>query len=555
LAVIDLSSTGRQPLSDESESTWVTFNGEIYNFVALRDRLISNGHQFRTNTDTEILPHLFEDGSPAHLKELDGMYAFGIWNESRRQLLLARDPFGKKPLYYAEGAGWFAFASELQALRKIPEFDATIDRNALSLYLLTGYVPAPFTIFRGAKKLLPGHYLLLESGSSDKHRVKIDRHADFCPQKCQTIHRSPTNLKELRSLVIQAVQKRLVSDVSLGAFLSGGVDSSLVAAIATRELGKNLKTFTLGFKGAAGSEHLIARKIATHLGTDHHEKILQADAVFLIDEIADRLDEPNGDSSCLPTFLLSRYAKESVTVALSGDGGDELFGGYGRYRDTLNECGGLGLKLKRCLGLERPWSPSVAYLSPRWLIFQPSQVERLLGRLPMGAIENLESWKQILENRNQSLIHRMRYLDAHTYLPGAVLAKVDRMSMQVSLEVRCPLLDQKIRGFAEKLSARDCWAPPNQTKRILKRLACDYLPAEWMNQPKVGFGLPPNAWSKKELMELAVKKLLGKEGVLRELVDFEALQELVLAQVSESRFSIYQIWPLLLLELWLAKKM
>jgi len=555
LSVIDLSTRGRQPMANENGTVWVTFNGEIYNFKVLRKQLEQLGHVFRTNSDTEVLSHLFETMDPSNIKKLDGMYAFGVWSEQGQRLILARDPFGKKPLYYSEGPGWFAFASELHALRVIPGFDARINPEALSLYLLTGYVPSPHTIYQGAKKLPPGHYLEMKLLEAGQPHIQIGRHADFVPKEQRRFLPIKNRRKDLRGLLIEAVEKRLVADVPLGAFLSGGVDSSLVAAIATRELGRSLKTFTIGFEGTNDSEHLFAREISRQLGTEHHEKILKPDAVSLLDEIAERLDEPNGDSSCLPTLLLSRHAKEHVTVALSGDGGDELFGGYGRYRDTLKEYGGWGRRVWRSLGLGKAWTASGAYLSPRWLIFQPQQVERLVGGLPAGTQETLKSWTEILEDRSRPLLHRMRYLDAHTYLPGAVLAKVDRMSMQVALEVRCPLLDRNLREFSENLASCEGWKPPDQTKVLLKQLASDYLPQDWMNRPKMGFGLPTNAWSKPEVLKLAKERLSETKSYLSQIVCPQGLKDLITEQGGNGKFSIYQIWPLLVLEAWLKKNM
>lgn len=553
LSIIDLSPDGQQPMSNEDHSTWVTFNGEIYNFTTLRDQLTQKGHHFRSHTDTEILPHLFEDMQSERIRELDGMFAFAVWSERQKRLLLARDPFGKKPLYYSEGPGWFAFASELKALRVLPSFDATLDREALSFYLLLQYVPAPHTIFRGARKLLPGHYLEADLSHGGPPKIRIGQYADFAPTGEGKPFSAGSGAGHLREIVIAAVEKRLVSDVPLGAFLSGGVDSSLVAAIATKELGRKLKTFTIGFEGSEDSEHHAAREIANYLGTDHHEKILKPDAIALVDEIASRLDEPNGDSSCLPTLLLCQHAREHVTVALSGDGGDEMFGGYGRYRDTLNEEGKWKRKLLRRIGLGDDWKASTAYLSPRWLIFQPEQVAALVGGMPLAVNSVLDEWRQILDNSKLPLMHRMRYLDAHTYMPGAVLAKVDRMSMQVSLEVRCPLLDKEVSRFAETASVDDCWRPPGETKRILKQLASSYLPADWMNRRKLGFGLPANAWSKDEVLALTKERLLGADSKLRNYVDPQALKTLVAKQAEYNCFSIYQVWPLLILEAWLRK--
>jgi asparagine synthase (glutamine-hydrolysing) len=555
LSIIDLSAEGRQPIGNEDGSVQVTFNGEIYNFQAIRERLLAAGHSFRSRTDSEVLPHLFEAMDPGRLGDLDGMFAFGVWHRERRRLLLARDPFGKKPLYYAEGPGWFAFASELHALALVPGFDAAIDRDALALYLLLQYVPAPRTIFCGAKKLAAGAYLEADFASGKNGEPRTGRFFEFEAGEGARggKGRFEERVEELKALVVEAVRKRLVSDVPLGAFLSGGVDSSLVVATIARELGRPVRTFSIGFAGTEETEHVFAREVARHLGTEHHEQILEPDAVELVQEIAARLDEPNGDSSCLPTFLLSRYTRQFVTVALSGDGGDEMFGGYGRYRDTLAESRDWKARIKGSLKNRRWYTPADGYLSPRWLIFQPDEVAGLMDGLPDAARELHAGWRRRLNDGRRRLIHRMRALDVETYLPGAVLAKVDRMSMQVSLEVRCPLLDREVARFARTVGAEECWQPPEGTKRILKRLASQYLPAEWMNRKKMGFGLPASAWSREAMLGLAVDALTGRASELAGLVDRKALAALIERQARPGFFSIYQVWPLLILELWLRK--
>lgn len=553
LSIIDLSEEGRQPMGNSDGSVQVTFNGEIYNYRGLREALIAKGHGFRSQTDAEVIPHLFESLDPEQVGQLDGMFAFGVWHRGSRRLLLARDPFGKKPLYYAQGNGWFAFASELRALTRLPWFDPTIDRDALGHYLLLQYVPAPFSIYRGVRKLPAGSTLLVDTHGG---RIRVQgpqAYYRFTPAE----PRGPGGpsyaelMEDLRLRVREAVRKRLMSDVPLGAFLSGGVDSALVAAMVTQELGRPLSTFSIGFGGTAETEHEQAREVARHLGTDHHEEILSPDALQLVHEIAERLDEPNGDSSCLPTYLLSRFTRAHVTVALSGDGGDELFGGYGRYRDTLNEQGSGLRRLLRRLRSGRRFSPADAYLSPRWLIYQPDQVASLTGGLPAAVGEALAQWRAALNDPREPLLHRLRSLDAATYMPGAVLPKVDRMSMQVSLEVRCPLLDREVARLAQGLPVSACWQPPNLTKRILKDLAGRYLPAQWMNRRKMGFGLPSSAWSKEATLDLARDLLLDPGGRLVALLDRSALGALVEQQARPGHFSVYQVWPLLILELWL----
>ncbi len=555
LAIIDLSPHGRQPMSNEDDTVQVTYNGEIYNFRELRDELSGHGHVFRTRTDSEVLPHLFESMDAQELTRLEGMYAFGAWHTERRRLLLARDAFGKKPLYHARGPGWFAFASELQALTGLPGFDATIDPEALALYLMLQYVPAPWSIYAGARKLPPGGYLEASLGPDGFDIVRTGRHFEFdAGRRGAEIPRSrEARLEALRETLQRAVERRLVSDVPLGAFLSGGVDSSLVVAMMARELGREVKTFSIGFAGTDESEHEYARQVAKLLGTDHHDRIIEIDAVHMAEEIAGALDEPNGDSSCLPTYLLSRFAREQVTVALSGDGGDELFGGYRRYTDTLADAGNWNARLRMLLLGGRWWKPADGYLSQRLLIFGPDEVAKLMGGLPPAIEGLLDDWRRELNSPRLPLIHRMRNLDAASYLPGAVLAKVDRMSMQFSLEVRSPLLDRSVARFAEGLDAADCFQPPSTTKPLLKTLAERYLPAEQMQRPKMGFGLPSNSWSRDDMLSLAQDTVAAPGGELGNHVDRAALGGLIERLGQPGRFSIYQLWPLLILEFWLAR--
>ena len=555
LSIIDLSPQGRQPMSNEDGTVQVTYNGEIYNFRELRDELSGHGHVFRTRTDTEVLPHLFESMNPGELTRLEGMYALGAWHTERRRLLLARDAFGKKPLYHARGPGWFAFASELQALALLPGFDATIDAEALGLYFMLQYIPAPWSIYAGARKLPPGGYLEASLGPDGFEIVRTGRHFEFLAGRPEApMPRSrEARLDELSETLRRAVERRLVSDVPLGAFLSGGVDSSLVVAMMARELGREVKTFSIGFAGTDESEHEYARQVAKLLGTDHHDRIIEIDAVHMADEIAGALDEPNGDSSCLPTYLLSRFAREHVTVALSGDGGDELFGGYRRYMDTIADVKNWHARLRTLVTGGRWWTPADGYLSTRLLIFSPEDVARLMGGLPSAIEGLLDDWRRELNSPRLPLIHRMRTLDAATYLPGAVLAKVDRMSMRFSLEVRSPLLDRSVARFAEGLDAADCFGPPSTTKPLLKTLAERYLPAEHMQRPKMGFGLPSNSWSRDDMLALARETVAAPGGELGNHVDRAALRGLVERLGQPGRFSIYQVWPLLILEFWLAR--
>lgn len=556
LSIIDLRPEGRQPMSNEDGSVQVVFNGEIYNHHALRAQLEAEGHAFRSQSDTEVLCHLFEEPDLDRVGRLDGMFAFAAWNAREQTLVLARDYFGKKPLYIAEGDGFLAFASELRALEQLPFLDRTVSRDALAAYLLLQYMPTELAVYEGVVKLDPGDAVAIRldgSGWSTRHfpvfvpEMRADTRLGFDEAKA-----------ELRRLVRNAVEKRLESDVPLGAFLSGGVDSSLVVAVMARDFGRKVETFSIGFDDSGSTEHLFARETAQLLGTNHRDEVLSPDAMAMLPEIAARLDEPNGDSSCLPTLLLSRFTRRFVTVALSGDGGDELFGGYGRYRDTLNETeaaaptGWFGRLRARVARSDD--GVAQRYLSPRWLMFQPERVEELLGgSLPPRAAGELAAWRSMLRDRSRTPLQRMRALDSCTYMPGAVLAKVDRMSMQCSLEVRCPLLDRELGAFAAALPDHMLWRAPSGTKHILKELAMEYLPREWMERRKMGFGLPAKCWSQAALLRIADESL-GKDAVLRDHLDGAALDRFVQEQRDPTQFSIYRLWPMLVLELWLRER-
>ena len=553
LSIIDLRAEGRQPMTNEDESVHIVFNGEIYNHHELRAELEAKGHRFRSNSDTEVLVHMFEDTALEQCEKLDGMFAFAAWNSRERKLILARDPFGKKPLYIAEGNGFFAFASELRALEQLPFLNRTLSRDAIAAYLLVQYMPRDFGVYEGLSKLTPGTAMLLDFERKQRRSLHF---YDFNPKQSIETRCTPTEAKdELRRLVRRAVEKRLESDVPLGAFLSGGVDSSLVVAIMAKDFGKKVDTFSMGFNDPHATEHLFARDTARMLGTNHRDDVLTPDAMRMLPDIASRLDEPNGDSSCLPTLLLSRFTRQFVTVALSGDGGDELFGGYGRYKDTLNETAadarGFLTRLQLRVRGERAMTVADRYLGPRWLMFQPERVAELLGTpIPPRAAHELSSWRAILDDKGRTPMQRMRALDARTYMPGAVLPKVDRMSMQCSLEVRCPLLDRDLGVFASSLPDALLWQPPLGTKQILKDLAAEYLPREWMERRKMGFGLPSDCWSQSELLKLA-EDSLGGDAALRDHLDGAALDRFVREQRDPNHFSIYRLWPMLILELWL----
>lgn len=555
LSIIDLRPEGRQPMSAPGCRSTVTFNGEIYNFQSIRARLAARGCRFNSLSDTEILPHLFDRLDPSALSQLVGMFAFAVWNPDQKRLMLARDAFGKKPLYIYDDGKTFAFSSEIQSFYALDGFDDTVDPDAVAEYLMLGYLPGPRTIYRKVRMLPAGSWATYAFASGRSEKVDegtfFQFHARPAPGLAEVDRRVVKD--RLRCLLVEAVERRMISDVPLGAFLSGGVDSALVCAIVRRELGQDLDTFSIGFEGSAESEHEQAREIANHLGTRHHDRMLAPEGLGMMDHIATVLDQPNGDSSCLPTWLLSQFAREQVTVCLSGDGGDELFGGYGRYRDTLNDLADPQRIAALGLGIAPEAArPSDVYMSLRWHIWLPEQARNLMGGLSTDIEAQVEAWRGVLNDPVDPVLHRMRNIDTWLYMPGSVLAKVDRMSMQHALEVRCPLLDRDFAAYAMGLHEADCWIAPATTKSILKEIASAYLPSEWMYRSKKGFGLPSQAWSAEAILGQCRAALQAPHAPIRGLLDPAALDATIAHQSQPGCFSIYQLWPLLILAKWLA---
>jgi len=541
LSIIDLSPSGHQPMASDDGQSAIVFNGEIYNFLEIKRELESQGERFKTKSDTEVLLAVLRQSGTARLPKLDAMFAFGYYDAKNRELILARDAFGEKPLYYLETERYFAFASELHALTRLPDFDCRVDLDTVATYLTFQYVPSPKTIYQRANKLPPGCFLHQKPNAA----LLVERYFEFKTGSARQSNRSLDDLAdELEAILITALRRRLISDVPLGAFLSGGVDSSTIAALITQKLGVPLKTFSIGFAGQPDSEHLDAAAIAKHLGTEHHEQVLQGYSLDLGRHIATVLDEPNGDSSCLPTYLVCRHARENATVAISGDGGDEMFGGYGRYFATVDEDDRNRAKILN-LGW---WTPGAAYVSSRVLVFRDQDIAMLFGDVPDGLAEHLSDLRRQLNEESRPLLNALRELDAKTYLPGAVLAKVDRMSMQHSLEVRTPYLSVEVAKFAANLAADDCYAG-GQGKLVLKRVASRYLPAEWLARPKRGFGLPPQVWNREHILPLVRPLLLARESHLGAWVPRKRIEAFLDHQNRE--FSAYACWHLFILEIWL----
>jgi len=541
LSIIDTSQGGHQPMLADNGRRALCFNGEIYNFLELKGLLEASGVRFRSHSDTEVLLELLGREHENCLARLDGMFAFAHYDESTGELLLARDIFGEKPLYCCETDDWFAFASELHCLTGLPGFDAGIELDAISRYLSLQYVPCPLSIYRSVRKLPPASALRL-SRTGD---ISIRRYFDFRTSSREREGRPIAALAdELEALLITSVRRRLISDVPLGAFLSGGVDSSTVVAIARKVLERPIETFSIGFQGHADSEHFDAAAIADMLGTTHRDQVLAADAMALGRTIGAVLDEPNGDSSCLPTYLLSQFARKFVTVALSGDGGDEMFGGYARYFVTADED-----KRKRAgdasLGW---WKAGEVYLSSRILVYPDDHLRAILGAIPDSHARSLQQERAAIDADGRPMINVMRELDAHQYMPGAVLAKVDRMSMQHSLEVRAPLIGLDVARFAMSLGGEDCYSD-GIGKRVLKQVAYRYLPEAWMNRPKRGFGMPMDLWSAEKLLPATRSLLQSPDARLPEWIDRSLLRGFMAG--LEKDFNAYRCWSLFVLEAWL----
>ena len=541
LSIIDLTAAGAQPMVAHGGKCAVTYNGEFYNFLEIKPELERAGFVFHSRSDTEVLLTGLRRWNTDLLNKLDAMFAFGYYDSAKRELIIARDILGEKPLYYVDTDHYFAFASELHALQDLPGFDPVIDRETIATYLMLQYVPAPQTIYANACKLPPGCYLRLCEGQPPE----VCGYFRFHTAEVRGSGRSLDDLAdELEEILVASLRRRLISDVPLGAFLSGGVDSSTIAALVRKRLGLPLNTFSIGFAGDAGSEHFDAAEIAQWLGCTHHEQVLQGYPVDLGRHIGTVLDEPNGDSSCVPTYLVSRHARQSVTVALSGDGGDEMFGGYGRYFVTVDQDDakrGGDPRYAR-------WTAGDNYVSSRLLVFLDNDIAALFGEVPPGLAQQLAALRLRLSDDHRPLVNVLRELDAATYMPGAVLAKVDRMSMQHSLEVRAPLLGREVAAFAAGLAAESCY-DAGQGKRVLKRVTTRYLPEDWVNRPKRGFGIPVDLWDKSHLLPATRALLEARDARLPQWLERRSISAHL--DRLEHSFHAYQCWELFILETWL----
>jgi asparagine synthase (glutamine-hydrolysing) len=559
LSIIDLA-TGDQPIANEDATVHVVQNGEIYNFRELRVELEAAGHRFRTNADTEVLVHLYEERGQRFVDRLRGMFAIAVWDTRRRQLVLARDRFGIKPLYYRVDGAELSFASELRALPR-----GEIDLDALECFLAFNSIPAPFSIFREARKLPPGH-ILVWTGDEPK----LERFARPAPAPAATVRREDeeTLAEALRACLRDSVRAHLVSDVPVGLLLSGGVDSGALAALVAEQTSEPVRTFTIGFEEESFDEVADARLVAERYGTHHRELVLQPDAALLLPALADAFDEPFADSSALPTYLVSELAAQDVKVALSGEGGDELFGGYYTYvADLLAE---------RVGGLARFARPLVDWLpSSNRKASLDYRLKRFTRFAHLPPLERHHGWKEIFsadaraaltvhdssynpvdlyrarfaETKGATLLARLQDVDLGLYLVDDLLVKTDRASMAHSLEARVPYLDTKVADFA--LSLPDELKVRGFSKKVLLRKAVTpLLPRSVVHGRKRGFSIPAAVWLRGDLEPFARDTLaatvLERQGFFRP----KAVDRLIDRHVSGSEDLSRQLWGLLAFTLW-----
>ncbi|MBM4135107.1 MAG: asparagine synthase (glutamine-hydrolyzing) [Nitrospira sp.] len=570
LSILDLSQAGHQPISNENGRIWAVFNGEIYNFLSLRSELEAYGHVFKSKTDSEVLVHAYEQYGDDFVRRLDGMFAFALWDQDRERVLLARDRAGKKPLYYHADSSGCVFASEMKALFAHPGVRHTISPEAIALYFTYGYVPCPDTFYRGISQVPPASYVVVERGRVRGPFVFWELRYPIVGEERKVSESEAC--REVRRLLEAAVERRLLSDVPLGAFLSGGIDSSIVVGLMSRLRGR-VKTFSIGFTGDKEfDETPFSRLVARHFETDHTEFVVEPKAFDLVERLLWHHDQPYGDSSAIPTFLLSKLAREHVAVALNGDGGDEVFAGYERFLGGMlsERLPKFPIRLGRALieVLPRSWRvrrevarahrfflQAAKPLAERYLTWcsffsQDFLAQLLIVPIPPGIRSSFD--RCLDETANCSLLHRLLYLNFKTYLPDDLLVKMDRMSMAHALETRSPFLDTALVEYVASLPSRykaNGWT----LKYILKKAFADLLPREILTRGKRGFGVPLGAWFRGELQGLVQDLLLGPSPRYAAFVRQEAVRRIHQEHQDNIRDYGAQLWVLLNFELWLRK--
>jgi asparagine synthase (glutamine-hydrolysing) len=564
LSIIDLS-TGRQPIHNEDRTVWVVFNGEIYNFMSLRRTLEQAGHVFYTSTDTEVIVHAYEQWGTNAISMLRGMFGLAIWDTRSRTLLVARDRMGIKPMHYATVNGRLYFGSEIKSLLEAPGLSRDLDMDAVDHYLSFLYTPRDGSIFKSVRKLPPGHLLIWTRGTATIEQYwELSATEGYRGSEADAV-------EQLQTVLTDAVRSHLVSDVPLGAFLSGGVDSSLVVGLMNATSSGRVKTFSIGFNEPAFDELDHARRVARHFNTDHHEFVVEPDAVGILDKLVSHFDEPFADSSAIPTWYVSEMARRHVTVVLSGDGGDELFGGYDRY-----------LPHPHVAAFDRYSPPGARRIAAMAASTLPHGVRgknflRHVGRDDRGryldairffgtdekpALLTMDARRRMrgFDAERQLARHFERYaqlpwpsqmmrFDAETYLPEDVLTKVDRMSMAHSIESRVPLLDNDVVAFASALPV-SMKIKGGRRKHVLKEVAATMLPRDLLDRRKQGFGIPLGVWFRGHLRELFADTLLASASLQRGYFRPEFVRQLVSEHMAGKRDHTLRLWQLVVFERW-----
>lgn len=575
LSIIDVAG-GKQPIHNADRTKWIVFNGEIYNYQELRRGLDERGHQFYTNSDTEAILHLYDEFGPDCLHHLRGMFAFAIWDEKEKTLFIARDRVGKKPLLYSHQAnGDLIFGSEFKALLQHPSISREVDMEAIDSYLSYLCIPAPQTAFKQIRKLEPGHWLRWKDGEIETRRY-------WLPDFSKKIKISEEEaIQETTRILRESTRLRMISEVPLGAFLSGGVDSSAVVALMAQESDKPVKTFSIGFEDQDFSELKYAKRVAEHVGADYHEFIVKPDAMEVLPILVEHYGEPYADSSAIPTYYVSKETRKHVTVALNGDGGDESFAGYERYaamqaaelyhrvpralrklfiEAPVNLLPTSEIRKTRARDLKRFLKAASLPRKERyfrWMTtFTVAAKDELYTRDFAAAAAGanpedlLDGW--FASANGSGLLDATLLTDQMTYLPNDLLVKVDIASMAVSLEARSPFLDHKLIEFAASL-------PENlkirrfETKYLLKKVAARLVPKEVVYRRKMGFGVPIGRWFRNEMKDFVREVLLSERSLARGIVKPEVVERYVNEHLNGERDHAFQVWTLLMLELWFQK--
>jgi len=571
LAIIDLNKSATAPLSNEDSTVWIVFNGEIYNYQILREKLITQGHVFKTHSDTEVIIHLYEQFGAECLQHLRGMFAFTIWDSNKKIIFAARDRLGKKPYFYKKSGTSFIFGSEIKAITADPSVSVSPDFSSIDLYLTYQYVPSPYTAFEGIQKIPPASYLICNTNGD----LKIEKYWSLPDPSVKTKASEEEVQHEIKTKLREAVRLRMISDVPLGAFLSGGIDSGMIVAMMAQESSTPVKTFSIGFEEEEYNELPYARLVSNLYETDHHELIIKPSAIDILPKLVKHYNEPFADASALPTFYVSELAREHATVALSGDGGDENFGGYGRYirfqkwskldlipkqirqipNYVLHAIINSSFSDNKLLDISKGLRMISADTPDRYNLIMSLFKEEDKNLIYTSNFNNYLFKNKIINEGSNTFTKEMTNLewmardDLQHYLPDCLMTKTDVVSMANSLEIRCPLLDHEFVEYAATIPSK-LKLNGNDGKLIFRNLANSFLPDEIIRKPKTGFASPIKKWFSSELSEMLKMTLLDDSATKRNLFQICGIKKMLEEQQNGKRDWSSRLWALMFLELW-----